>query len=206
MSKDKKDFKFDKMAAVYDDSLAGKGSKRFYNLLLREITLTSGAAVLDVGCGTGAFLKKLSDTCSIIGFGVDIEKKMIEEANKNHPQMNFQVSSCENIPLDNSFLDAMVSCMAYHHFENKEGFAREASRLLKPDGVLYIADPRFPWLIRKTLNGFFSLIRINGGFLNPDETAERFSAYGFKCVGFAYDRYAQVVKLQKCADNLTRSY
>ncbi|MCL1906236.1 MAG: class I SAM-dependent methyltransferase [Clostridiales bacterium] len=200
MGKGKKDFKFDKMAAVYDDVLAGKGSKRFYNLLLREITLTSGAAVLDVGCGTGAFLKKLSDTCPIIGFGVDLEKNMIEEANKKYPQMDFQVSGCDNIPLDTSSFDIMVSCMAYHHFENKEGFAKEASRLLKPDGVLYIADPRFFWLIRKTLNGFFRLIRINGGFLTPDETAARFSAYGFKYAGCAYDRYAQVVKLKKCKD------
>jgi ubiquinone/menaquinone biosynthesis C-methylase UbiE len=122
---------------------------------------------------------------------------MIEIANKKYPQMDFQLASCDNIQLDNSSLDVMVSCMAYHHFENKEGFAREASRLLKPDGVLYIADPRFPWLIRKALNGFFSLIRINGAFLNPDETAARFSSYGFECVGFAYDKYAQVVKLKK---------
>ena len=197
MRKEKKDFKFDKMAAVYDDVLAGKGSKRFYNLLLREIALTSGAAVLDVGCGTGAFLKKLSDTCPIIGFGIDLEKNMIEAARKKHPQMDFQVSSCDNIPHDSSSFDVMVSCMAYHHFENKEGFAREASRLLKPDGVLYIADPRFPWLIRKAFNGFFSLIRINGGFLTPEETAARFSANGFECAGFAYDRYAQVVRLRK---------
>ena len=122
---------------------------------------------------------------------------MIEEAKAKYPQMDFRISSCDHIPLDNSSFDVMISCMAYHHFENKEGFAKEASRLLKPDGVLYIADPRFPWLIRKALNGFFSLIRINGAFLNPDETAARFSAFGFECAGYAYDRYAQVVKLKK---------
>ena len=197
MSKGKKDFKFDRMAGVYDDALGGKGSRRFYDLLLREITLTSGAAVLDVGCGTGAFLKKLSDTCPLAGFGVDLEKNMIEEARKKHPQMDFQEASCDSVPHDDSSFDAMVSCMAYHHFENKDGFAKEASRLLKPGGVVYIADPRFPWLLRKALNGFFKLIRINGGFLTPDETAARFSAYGFECAGYAYDGYAQVVKLRK---------
>ena len=197
MSKEKKDFKFDRMAAVYDDGIVAKGSKRFYDLLYREIILTSGAAVIDVGCGTGSFLKKLSDTCPLTCFGVDLEKKMIEEANKKYPQMDFQVAGCDNIPHDDSSFDVMVSCMAYHHFENKEGFAREASRLLKPGGVLYIADPRFPRLIRKALNGFFSLIRINGAFLDPDETAARFSEHGFEYAGFAYDRYAQVVKLKK---------
>ena len=197
MNRDKKNFRFDDIAATYDEGLAGKGSKRFYNLLLREITLTSGAAVLDVGCGTGALLKKLSDTCTLIGFGVDIEKNMVEVAKMKYPHMDFQISRCDNLQFSNSSFDIIVSCMAYHHFDNKEGFAREASRLLKQDGILYIADPRFPWLIRKTLNGFLRLIHINGEFINSAETAARFSDYGLECVGFAYDGYAQVVKLKK---------
>ena len=197
MGREKKDFKFDGMAAVYDDGLPGRGSKRFYDLLLREIALTKGAAVLDVGCGTGAFLKKLSDTCQITCFGIDLEKNMIEEAKIRRPQMDFQVAGCDDIPHGDSSFDVMVSCMAYHHFENKDGFAKEASRLLKPGGVLYIADPRFPWLLRSALNGFFRLIRINGGFQTPGETAARFSDYGFYSEGHAYDRYAQVVKLKK---------
>ena len=34
-------------------------------------------------------LKKLSDTCPLTGFGVDLEKNMIEEAKKKYPQMDF---------------------------------------------------------------------------------------------------------------------
>jgi len=55
-----KDFDFSKRAAAYDDSFEGKAVRKFYNLLLREIKVSPGMTVLDVGCGTGALLSKLA--------------------------------------------------------------------------------------------------------------------------------------------------
>jgi ubiquinone/menaquinone biosynthesis C-methylase UbiE len=197
MRKEKKDFRFDKLALKYDYGFAGKSSRRFYNLLIKQVRLFSGAAVLDVGCGTGALLRRMADICEINCFGIDVEKNMIEEAKRKCPQMSFQVSRCEKTPFESQSFDVIVACMAYHHFEDKEGFAKEAARLLKPGGALYIADPRFPWLIRKAVNGVLSLLRIVGEFNKPDEIAARFSAFGFECAGVAHDGYAQLVKLQR---------
>jgi len=69
--------------------------------------------------------------------------------------------------------------------------------VLKPGGMLYIADPRFPWFIRKTMNGALRLMRIAGEFATPQEMAERFGAVGFIAAGIATDAYAQVVKLRR---------
>jgi len=55
-----RDYDFSKLASTYDDGFAGKASKRFYNLLLQEIDIFENAKVLDIGCGTGFFLNKLS--------------------------------------------------------------------------------------------------------------------------------------------------
>ena len=87
--------------------------------------------------------------------------------------------------------------MAYHHFADKEGFASEAARALKPGGVLYIADARFPSPVRSVLNGVFRLINVAGEFLSPDEITKRFATYGFVFDSVAIDGYAQVVKLRK---------
>lgn len=197
MAKKTKDFDFSKRAARYDDGIEGKASRKFYNLLLREAELQSGAKVLDAGCGTGALLKKFADKSDIIGYGIDTEEKMIAEAKSKCPGMVFAAASCDNMPFEDQSLDVVIACMAYHHFRNKEGFAREAARVLKTGGVLYIADPRFPWLMRKALNGFFRLIRVEGAFYKPKEIESQFAKFGFSVIGTATDFYAQLIKLQR---------
>lgn len=42
--------------------------------------------------------------------------------------------------------------MAYHHFDNKIGFAKETGRIMKTDAYLYIVDPKFPTIIRQLIN------------------------------------------------------
>ena len=195
--KKEKDIDFSKRAASYDGGVMGKASQRFYNLLIREVELPPGAAVLDVGCGTGTILKRIADKTDITGYGTDIAENMIAEAKKKCPQMSFAIASCDKLPFGDQVFDAVTACLAYHHFNNKEGFAEVAVRVLKPGGVLYIADPRFPWLVRKTLNGFFRFFRVAGAFYNAKEIEARFAEYGFTGAGNAVHGYAQVVKLWK---------
>ena len=95
----------------------------------------------------------------------------------------------------NSF-DAVITCMAYHHFSNKKGFACEAERVLKPDGVLYIVDPYFPWIICKAMNCMMRLFRVVGEFNSPREIETMFAVHGFVGTGAVVDAYAQVIKLQ----------
>ncbi len=192
-----KDFDFSKMAASYDDGVTGKASQRFYNMMLREAEITPGAKVLDAGCGTGALLKRLAMQTELDGYGTDLEENMIAEARKNCPQMSFTLASSDELPYENETFDCIVNCMAFHHFSNRDGFAKEAARIIKPGGVLYIADPRFPLVIRKIVNGFFRLIRIEAKFYNPQEIEACFAKYGFVGIGTAAHGYAQLVKLQR---------
>ena len=195
MRREKKDFDFGKKAAKYDDSW-GRMSGRFYRLLLGQVELTPGMTVLDVGCGTGVILRKMADTCRIDGFGIDMAENMIKEAKIKCPEMNIQLSRCEKTPFEDNTFDVITTCMAYHHFSDKAGFAKEAARILKPGGCLYIADPRFPFIFRKTMNAFFKIIRIAGAFFKPEEIYRDFASYGFKPGGFVKDGYAQVVKMK----------
>ena len=192
---EKRDFKFDKIASSYDNRRGTKILNRFYRPLVEQVNVVPGAALLDVGCGTGTILRYISDKTAIQGYGIDIEENMIAEAKKKCPDMNIQVSSCDNTPFDNQQFDAITACLAYHHFSDKKGFAKEAARILKPEGILYIADPRFPWLIRKTINGLVKLFHVVGFFGTPQEIFENFREYGFQLVGVHKDGFAQVVKL-----------
>ncbi len=192
-----KDFKFDKRAALYDSGFEGNLSKRFYNLLLNCIEFNQGAVILDVGCGTGTILKKLGERANISGYGIDVEENMVTVAKSKCPNMNISVSSCTQTPFSNYQFDIVTTCMAYHHFDDKNGFAKEVSRILKADGYLYITDPRFPLIIRKSLNLALRIHKIAGYFGTPKEIECVFTEYGFELDGVAFDKYAQCVKLKK---------
>jgi len=200
MSEKQKDFDFSKSAASYDEGYAGKFSRRFYNLLQNEVKLDDGMRILDVGCGTGALLKRLCMGRNIDAYGIDAEESMIAVATNQCPDYSIRQAKSEQIPFGDGYFDILTACMAYHHFSDKAGFAREASRVLKPGGVLYIADPKFPFLIRKSINGVAHLFRVTGEFITAREMADRFNEYGFLFSGAANDGYAQVVKLTRRED------
>jgi ubiquinone/menaquinone biosynthesis C-methylase UbiE len=197
MDNNKKDFKFDKMASTYDDGFAGKFSRKFYNALLSCLDLKPSSKVLDVGCGTGYLLRKMADSQEIQGYGIDVEQKMIDIAKDKCPEMFIQIAACEKTPFDDGLFDVLVACMAYHHFSDKAGFAKEAARILKVGGYLYIVDPRFPFLIRKTINGIARLFRVSGKFFTPQEMTEDFCKMGFEPADVFCDGLVQVVALRK---------
>jgi len=193
----KKDFKFDKRASKYDEGFEGRFSRRFYTALLSQVKLEKGFAVLDVGCGTGYLLRGMAGRQEINGFGIDVEPNMIEIAKRQCPGMTIQVSACERTPFEDGAFDVLTACMAYHHFADKPGFGREASRLLGTGGYLYIADPRFPFPVRKAINGVLSLMKIAGKFFTPQEIAFDFGAFGFDLTGIYHKGIVQVVALKK---------
>jgi len=192
-----KDFKFDKMALSYDTGLKGKVLKRFYKLLISQIEIAEDAVVLDVGCGTGSILKMMSEIADIDGYGIDIEENMINEAKQKCPSMNIQISNCNDTPFENSKFDIITVCLAFHHFADKKGFAQEAVRILKPDGHLYITDPKFPVVIRKPVNLAFRIHRIAGYFGSSKELAAYFDEFGLSLLSVTSDKYAQCLTLQK---------
>lgn len=194
---EKKDFNFDKRASNYGNEFEGKLSEKFYHLVIQNIALSDGMNVLDAGCGTGTILKRLSDKCNIHGYGIDVEEKMIEQAKLKCPDMDIRLCSCIETPYENRYFDVIIACMAYHHFPDKDKFAKEAARLLKCGGKLYIADPKFPYLVRKVMNTALSIHNIVGEFFTADEIANNFAVFNFEKVESKSDAYAQIVILER---------
>lgn len=193
MEKNKKDIKFDKMATEYDEGIEGKLSKKFYGLVTENVELTENCKVLDVGCGTGTILKRLNDKCVIDGYGIDVEENMLSEAREKCPTMNIRLCSCDDTPFESDSFDVIVACMAFHHFPDKIAFAKEAARILKTGGKLYIADPKFPLPVRKVINTALSIHKVVGEFYKFEEIAEIITPHGFEQIGYESDAYAQIV-------------
>lgn len=177
MHGEKKEIKFGKRASKYD-IVAGKFLEKFYDYMKQFVELKENDRVLDVACGTGAILECLKDK-GIVGYGIDISEKMLEVARKKFPQMNFCNRSCDSLPYKEKQFDVVTVCMAYHHFENKEGFAKECIRVLKDNGDLYVAELRMPELMKNFFNGVFKHHNVVGRFHSTSELKSEFEKMGF---------------------------
>lgn len=193
----RKDITFDKRANKYDEGFEGRLSERFYRNLWDTIILKNDDYILDVGCGTGTILKRLSQKADVYGFGIDVSESMIFEAKQKCPEMQFQIGDCGKLPFADNSMDIITTCMAYHHFPMQEVFRREAFRILKEGGKLYICDPRFPLIVRGVMNGIFKILNTNAHFYKPEAMKNDFLGDGFQFESLIEDAYVQVLVMKK---------
>ncbi|MCX6170114.1 MAG: class I SAM-dependent methyltransferase [Ignavibacteriales bacterium] len=141
--------------------------------LLNIISENKFSNILEIGCGTGHWLKKLDH--GLNKFGVDFSAGMLKEAQRNINKINLIRADANSLPFASSKFDFIFCVNAIHQFENKKEFIRDSSRFLKPDGVLTIIglDPGnkndnwyiydfFEGTLEKDLNRFpsFELIEL----------------------------------------------
>lgn len=182
----------------YDNTPEGKFTKKFKDLLCKIMVLEKGINILDVACGNGTLLKMLSDKNEIHGYGIDISDKMVSNAKKNCRDMVFKVAGCEEIPFESDFFESMTVCASYHHFPDTDSFAREATRVLKKNGYLYIAEIYLPSIIRVLCNPFVKLSKEGDvKFYSPKEIVNSFEMHGFQCNNVVRRGNIQIVCMQK---------
>ena len=189
---------YDKKASNYAETLDGKFTEKFKNLLLQNMDINANDSILDIGCGNGTLLSKIADTKKINGFGIDISPQMIKNAKFRYPEFEFIVSGCEKIPFNDNSMDVVTVCAAYHHFPNVDAFALEAKRLMKPGGSLYIAEICLPVIIRAFANILLPFSKDGDvKFYSYREITNTFSSIGFCLMKVIKKRHIQIVQLQK---------
>ena len=140
----------------------------------------------------------LNEKTSFYGYGVDISDKMIEQAKKLNPTMNFYVAGCEKLPFEKGEIDVMTVCAAFHHFPNIQKFAEESERVMKKDGVLYIAEVYLPTILRVVCNPFVKFSKAGDvKFYSPNEIVSLFENNGFVKIGIEINSKVQIIKLKR---------
>lgn len=193
----KKDFNFKRRATKYDAGFEAKGSNRFYVNLIQQVKLVEEYNVLDVGCGTGTVLYKLKQKCNFDGHGIDIEDEMLKQAKNKLPYMDIRKSRSNSLPYNDHSMDVIISCMAFHHFDNQPAFLKEALRVLEEDGTLYICDPRFPWIIRKVFDMIALIHNINAKFYSNKQLINFVTDNGFIIYQNTKDAYVQTLSFKR---------
>ncbi|MFH1630725.1 MAG: arsenite methyltransferase [Candidatus Aenigmatarchaeota archaeon] len=109
--------------------------------------IKEGDTVLDLGSGAGmdCFLasKKVGNFGKVIG--IDMTEDMIERANKNakkygYKNVEFRLGDIEKLPVDSDSVDIIISNCVVNLAPDKFKVFREAYRVLKKTGRIYLSD------------------------------------------------------------------
>lgn len=185
---------YNKKANDYDNTSDGKFTMKFKTMLLETVKIQKGNTVLDVACGNGRLLRMFADKYTFNGYGTDISDKMIEQAKILNPSMEFLTANCENLPFADNAFDLITVCAAYHHFPSVINFAKEARRLLKANGQIYIAELYYPAIIRVICNPFLQFSKAGDvKFYSPDEIARTLQSVGLQNKSYMINGSVQII-------------
>ena len=97
-----------------------------------------GKSILDLGCGYGWHCRFSAGQGAARVLGIDISKKMIEEARRLDPDGRsvYRVCGIGEYEYPENAWDCAVSNLALHYIEDIEDIFRKVYRTLKPDGIL----------------------------------------------------------------------
>ena len=105
--------------------------------------LPKGSKVLDVGCGIGGSSRILSEHYGFEVIGITISAEQVERAReltKSSLNCTFQQMDAMNLQFADDEFDGIWSVEAGPHMPDKQKYADEMLRVLKPNGYLGVAD------------------------------------------------------------------
>lgn len=130
---------YDKFASAYHAKRQDR-SKSFYNDHLEQPMMAKllrdkirGKKVLDVGCGSGLFTRKLKKWGASV-IGVDFSQGMLKIARAEHPDISFLKATLTRLPFDSASFDVVTSSLVLHYTRHLKSAYREIARVIKPCG------------------------------------------------------------------------
>ena len=123
-------------AAAYERSM-GRWSRRLADVMLDALALPHGAAILDLGAGTGALAEAIArrdPTARITG--IDLSEPFLAEARRRVPGATFRTGDMTALDLPEAAFDAVLSLLVLQFVPDRAAAAREMARVAKPGGLV----------------------------------------------------------------------
>ncbi len=119
---------YDKIGTNYNDTRTADAyiAGRLHALLAP----VKGGKYIDIGCGTGNYLRALTDM-GVVFTGVEPSAVMIENARLNNPGTEMVQAKAEHIPLPDNSFDGGMGTFTVHHWDDLAQGFKELHRILK---------------------------------------------------------------------------
>lgn len=149
----------EKYADWYQTARGNYVGENEYNCLAAHIGDCSGKKIIEVGCGTGFFLRKFAERAEeTVGF--DLTSGMLEAGQKIAEEKGLKINFIqgdilEGVPLSDNYFDVVYSNSMIEFFKNEKDQKKamaEMWRLLKPGGkfVIGVLNKESTWAYKRT--------------------------------------------------------
>ena len=117
------------------------GQDRRLNLIRRYVPL-EGAAILDIGCGIGTYVRKLAELSDRV-YGIDVEAARVHQGERGA----LAVAVSERLPFAARSFDMVLLNEVIEHVRDDKETLREACRIVRPGGhvIIYAPNRLYPF-------------------------------------------------------------
>ena len=176
---------FDRIALVSTVSPDGAAhNDHYHNFLLRHLP-SDCHNVLEIGCGTGGFARRLAERSQHV-LALDLSPEMIRiarESSTQFPNIEFQLADVRDWPFPIASFDCIATVATLHHLPFPEMLLKMKTAL-KPGGVLLVLDLFEPAGLSDSLLNLLALpvsttLRLihQGRLLPPREVRDAWAAH-----------------------------
>lgn len=145
--------------------------------LVESVTKKNYGNILDVGCGTGAFLNVMKNANWKIT-GLEPDEKARQKAKELY---GLNLSNSEKFyELPAESLDAITLWHVLEHVHDLHGYIDQLKKLLKPNGKLFIAVPNYTCYDEKVYKEFWAAYDVprHLNHFSPTSMKKLFSLHG----------------------------
>ncbi|MGW2934258.1 class I SAM-dependent methyltransferase [Streptomyces sp. NPDC001156] len=135
------------LTPLYDVAHRVFGLHSVHQEMITLAALRDGHRVLDVGCGTGNLLRATGQRHRNVDLvGLDPDPKALAQAGRKARRARLTVrldrGFAQELPYDDASFDRVFSSLMLHHLDStsKDALLAEVRRVLRPDGLLVLAD------------------------------------------------------------------
>ena len=129
---------YDKLAKEYHDKRRKKSPYNEYTempMTLKLLGNVKGKKILDLGCGSGIYVKELIKKGAKIK-AMDISSELIKIARQENPKIEFKIGSIsKKLPYKKGEFDIVLGALVMHYIDNWTPAFKEIKRVLKPKGL-----------------------------------------------------------------------
>ena len=108
-----------------------------YEEAIRRVGVSPGQRVLDIGCGTGVFLRLAADRGAVPS-GLDASEALLAIARERVPDADLQVGEMEQLPYEDDSFDLVTGFNSFFFAADLVAALREAGRVAKPGAPVVI--------------------------------------------------------------------